>query len=197
MPFMTLLVILLSLPSLALAATITLQWDQSLGTTKYRLYYGLVSAHYDTILDTGPATSASVSGLADDQTYYFAATASNDAGESGYSNEVKVTPTVLPPLPPLPDTTPPTVAILNPLPGATVLRKEICIIVADAADNVGISRVDVFVDGALQCANGTVPYGCSWKVPAPPNRTYHLQARAYDLAGNVGLSPSISVMSSH
>ena len=62
-----------------LAATaaypVTLAWGPSAGATGYRLYYGLASQDYDTVLDTGPATGAGVDGLTVGLTYYFAATA--------------------------------------------------------------------------------------------------------------------------
>jgi hypothetical protein len=49
-----------------------------------------------------------------------------------------------------------------------------------------IPRVDFLVNGALQCSDTKAPYSCSWKVPGAMNKTYQLQARAFDQAGNVG-----------
>ncbi len=82
------------------------------------------------------------------------------------------------------DNVPPTVAITNPANGATVARKATITITATASDNVGVTRVDFLVNGASQCSDTTAPYSCSWKVPAAPNKTYQLQARAFDQAGN-------------
>jgi len=59
-------------------------------------------------------------------------------------------------------------------------------ITATASDNVGVTRVDFLVNGALQCSDTTAPYSCVWRVPAAMNKTYTLQARAFDLAGNSG-----------
>lgn len=84
------------------------------------------------------------------------------------------------------DTTAPTVSITNPANGAIVARKATISITATASDNVGVTRVDFLVNGALQCSDTTAPYSCSWKVPGAMNKTYQLQARAFDLAGNVG-----------
>jgi glucose/arabinose dehydrogenase len=84
------------------------------------------------------------------------------------------------------DNTPPTVSITNPANGATVARKSTVTITATASDNVGVTRVDFLVNGAVQCTDTTAPYSCNWRVPGAPNKTYQLQARAFDQAGNVG-----------
>lgn len=84
------------------------------------------------------------------------------------------------------DNTAPTVSITNPANGAIVARKATVNITATASDNVGVTRVDFLVNGALQCSDTTAPYSCNWKVPGAMNKTYQLQARAFDQAGNVG-----------
>jgi glucose/arabinose dehydrogenase len=78
----------------------------------------------------------------------------------------------------------PTVAITNPANGATVPRKQNVTITATASDNVGVTRVDFLVNGALQCSDTTAPYSCVWRVPGAANKTHQLQARAFDAAGN-------------
>ena len=82
------------------------------------------------------------------------------------------------------DTTAPTVAITNPANGAIVTRKSTVTITATASDNVGVTRVDFLVNGALQCSDTTAPYSCAWRVPGAANKTYQLQARAFDAASN-------------
>lgn len=82
------------------------------------------------------------------------------------------------------DNTPPTVSITNPANGAIVARKANVTITATASDNVGVTRVDFLVSGALQCSDTTAPYSCAWRVPGAMNKTYQLQARAFDQAGN-------------
>jgi glucose/arabinose dehydrogenase len=84
------------------------------------------------------------------------------------------------------DATPPTVAITNPANGATVPRKGNVTITATASDNVGVTRVEFLVNGAVQCTDTAAPYSCVWRVPGAMNKTHQLQARAFDLAGNVG-----------
>ena len=78
----------------------------------------------------------------------------------------------------------PTVAITSPANGAIVARKSLVAINATASDNVGVTRVEFLVNGALQCTDTAAPYSCSWRVPNPMNKTYQLQARAFDAAGN-------------
>jgi glucose/arabinose dehydrogenase len=80
----------------------------------------------------------------------------------------------------------PTVSITNPSNGAIVARKSTVTISATASDNVGVTRVEFLVNGNLQCTDTTAPYNCNWRVPSAPNKTHQLQARAFDLAGNLG-----------
>lgn len=67
-----------------------------------------------------------------------------------------------------------------------VARKSTITLSATATDNVGVTRVEFYVNGSLQCTDTSVAYTCSWKVPNPPNRTYQIEARAFDQAGNPG-----------
>ena len=84
------------------------------------------------------------------------------------------------------DTTPPTVSITNPAQGATVARKSTITLSATATDNVGVVSVEFYVNGSLQCTDTSAAYTCNWRVPNQPNRSYQIQARAYDQAGNSG-----------
>ena len=82
----------------------------------------------------------------------------------------------------------PTVSITSPANGAIVARKSTVTITATASDNVGVTRVDFLVNGAVQCTDTTAAYSCTWRVPAAMNKIYQLQARAFDLAGNSATS---------
>ena len=84
------------------------------------------------------------------------------------------------------DTTAPTVSITSPANGATVARRTTVTITATATDNVGVTRVEFSVNGALQCTDTSAPYSCNWNVPNTRNQTFQLQAQAFDAAGNVG-----------
>jgi glucose/arabinose dehydrogenase len=84
------------------------------------------------------------------------------------------------------DVTPPTISIGSPVDGSTVARKSNVTIMASASDNIGVARVEFLINGIVQCTDVGTPFSCSWKVPSPPNKRYQIQARAFDLAGNVG-----------
>jgi Big-like domain-containing protein len=91
------------------------------------------------------------------------------------------------------DTTLPVVAITQPVDGGTVARKSKLSIGATASDNVGVTRVDFYVNGVLTCFDATAPYTCAWQVPSVAGKTYSIQAKAYDAAGNVASSAVIKV----
>ena len=100
-----------------------------------------------------------------------------------------------PPPPPPPDTTAPTAAVTSPLDGAAVARRSTVTISAYASDDVGVSQVDFYVNGSLKCAATLAPYACAWKVPPPANKSYQLEVRALDAAGNIGRSAVVTVTS--
>ena len=78
----------------ALAGQVVLSWDANTDPdlAGYKVYYGTASGTYGTPVNVGNVTTYTVTGLADGQKYYFAATAFDTLGsESGYSNEVVYT----------------------------------------------------------------------------------------------------------
>src|SRR5882724_10055455 len=162
-----------------LAGAVVLTWDRSVspGVVGYRMSYGGASGVYDTVLDVGDVSQVSIGGLTPGQTYVFAATAYDGAGrESGYSNEVAYTV-------PLPgDTQPPVVTVLSPGDGSLVPRKGTVEVVVDASDNVGVTRVEVLVQGQVVCTQPQAPVRCPWRVPNAANKRYQLQGRAQDAA---------------
>jgi chitinase len=181
----------LFLSSSAFADTVTLAWNavSDPDLDGYILYYGSASHTYSVTLDVGNATTAALSGLTAGNTYYFAATAYDVYGyESGFSNEVSY-------VVPAGDTIPPAVAITSPVNGALVQKKSAVTINVTASDDVGVIRVDFYVNGQLACSDTMVSYICAWKVPAALGRTYQLQAKAFDTQGNVSSSSIVSVRS--
>ncbi len=94
----------------SLAAEATFSWlPNEEPITGYKIHYGTESRSYNYVIDVGLPTaidgrvSASVDGLMEGETYYFAATAYTGAEESDYSGEV--THTVPVPDDPLPSVT--------------------------------------------------------------------------------------------
>lgn len=80
------------------------------------------------------------------------------------------------------DTTPPQVAVSNPGEGSTV--KGLVAVDVAASDNVGVSRVELLVDGKLFASDTTAPYGFSWDSTKVGDGNVKLSAYAYDAAGN-------------
>ena len=89
------------------------------------------------------------------------------------------------------DTEPPTAAILSPAVGSTV--DDLVPVDVSAQDNYGVGRVELYVNGALVAADTTAPYQFSWDSSASAGKAVTLTAKAYDAAGNVGASSSVSV----
>jgi hypothetical protein len=81
---------LIDLPAV-LAAQVTLAWDANTESNLagYRIHCGASSRSYTVRVDVGKATRWTLTGLEEGQSYFFAATAYNQAGnESGFSEEV-------------------------------------------------------------------------------------------------------------
>ncbi len=63
---------------------------------------------------------------------------------------------------------------------------------ATASDNVGVSKVEFYVDGALKGTDTASPYSMTFDSTTLANGTHTLVAKAYDAAGNVGTSTTVS-----
>lgn len=93
------------------------------------------------------------------------------------------------------DTQAPTASLSNPLGSSTV--SGLTSVSVTAADNVGVSKVELRVNGTL-LATATAPsatgsFGFSWDSTKVPNGMANLEARAYDAAGNLASSPVVAV----
>jgi hypothetical protein len=80
------------------------------------------------------------------------------------------------------DATPPTVTITSPQNGATV--SETITVSVNATDNVGVSSVNLSIDGASIANSTSPPYNFSWNTSALADGTHTLTAKAIDGAGN-------------
>ena len=90
------------------------------------------------------------------------------------------------------DPTPPVVTLIRPING-TVKARAMTRMGATATDNVGVARVEFFVDGKLMCTDKVAAYICDWQVPATVGQTYRLTAKAYDARNNFGSSAVVTV----
>jgi subtilisin family serine protease len=92
-----------------------------------------------------------------------------------------------PPPPPPVDNVAPSVVITSPPNWVTLRKGSVVPIVASASDNVGVARVEFYVDGVLKCVDTTAPYSCNWTVGTQRGLLiYFLEALAWDAAGNYG-----------
>jgi beta-lactamase superfamily II metal-dependent hydrolase len=89
------------------------------------------------------------------------------------------------------DTTLPSTSITAPAAGATVSGTTT--VTASATDNVGVTKVEFYVDGALQATDTTSPYSWSWNTTAAANGAHSLTSKAFDAALNTKTSASVSV----
>jgi hypothetical protein len=89
------------------------------------------------------------------------------------------------------DTVKPVTAITEPAAGAQV--SGITTIKASASDNVSVARVEFYVDSTLVATSTTGPYSASWDTRTTSDGTHNLTTRAYDGAGNSGVSAAVAV----
>ncbi len=90
------------------------------------------------------------------------------------------------------DLTAPTVSFIYPNSGQTLTENTT--ISVEAQDNIGVTKVEFFIDGALVHTDNTPPYTYDWDITGYTNNSTHtLFAKGYDAAGNIGLSPVITV----
>ncbi len=90
------------------------------------------------------------------------------------------------------DSTPPAALITSPSPGSTVAGT--VAIGVNATDNVGVAKVECYINGALTASSTNTPATFSWNTTIYPNGSYTLEVKAYDAAGNVGASGPESVL---
>lgn len=88
------------------------------------------------------------------------------------------------------DTTKPTVSIASPT-GGTVAGT--VTITANASDNVGVTRVEFRVNGALAATDTSSPWQFAWNSASVANGAVSVTASAYDAAGNSATSLPVSL----
>jgi len=91
------------------------------------------------------------------------------------------------------DTVKPQVMLTGPTNNSIV--SGIIPIKANATDNVGVVKVEFYIDGSKVGEDTSSPYEYSWDTDSlQDNSTHTIKAKAYDVAGNVGESPIITVI---
>lgn len=96
-----------------------------------------------------------------------------------------------PAAPPPPDTTPPSVSLTDPANGATVIG--LVMLNATASDDLAVTEVRFYVNGALLATDITAPFSTAWGSMSVPNGSHTLTAQASDAAGHVSTSAAVLV----
>ena len=91
---------------------------------------------------------------------------------------------------PVVDTQSPTVSITSPSSGSVSGTVQITVA---ASDDTGVSSVAFYIDGTLAASDTGAPYSLAWNSAEHANGTAQLVARAYDSAGNEGVSQPVAV----
>ncbi|HTE21742.1 MAG TPA: Ig-like domain-containing protein [Candidatus Limnocylindria bacterium] len=90
-----------------------------------------------------------------------------------------------------PDTVVPSVSITSPANNTSASAN--LTVTANAADAVGVTRVELYVDGQLKGTDTSSPYSFIIDTKTLTSAAHTFQARAYDAAGNVGTSATVNV----
>ena len=169
--------------TLAGTVTVTVNASDNVGVTRVELSFNGTVVATST---TAPANFTWNTTQYGDGSYVLQAKAYDAAGNVGPSTTVSVTVQNS-----VPDTTAPTVQVLSPVSGSTVSGT--LTVNVSASDNVGVTKVEWYLNGALIGSNSGGSAAFTWNTTTSANGTYILQARAYDAAGNVGTSANVSV----
>lgn len=87
----------------------------------------------------------------------------------------------------------PTVSVSAPSSGTSVTKGSSVNITASASDNIGVSKVEFYVDGTVVGTDTTAPYSYSWNTSSATVASHSLTARAYDAANNTATSSAVSI----
>ena len=160
--------------------SVTASASDNVGVSKVEFYVNNTLKHSVTSV---PYSYNWITNKVSDGSYTLTAKAYDAAGNTGISSPVTVLVKN--------DTKPPTVTITSPLNNATVSRTKT--VTAKASDNVGVKKVEFYVDGELQATDTASPWSFIWNTASQTNGAHTLSAWAYDASGNVGKSSTVSV----
>ena len=89
------------------------------------------------------------------------------------------------------DSTPPSITISSPTDGSRVSVN--LPVYVNTSDNVKVVRVELYADGVLVASSSSAPFTTKWNTKKIPAGAHNLQCRAYDAAGNSGVSQVVNV----
>jgi hypothetical protein len=165
------------------AQTVTISASDNVGVIKVEFYDNGNLLGSDT---TNPYSYPWAITSANNGNHSLTAKAYDAAGNSAISSAVSVTVNIA-----SSDTVAPTASITAPANNSTVSGT--ANVTANASDNVGVIKVEFYIDGALKTTDTASSYSYSWNTTSASNGAHLIYAKAYDAAGNVGTSATISV----
>ena len=164
---------------------ISLSWTPStdnVGVAGYRVFRN------GTQIATTTATTYLDTSLTGNTSYTYTVTAFDAAGNvSAQSAPASAT------TPAVSDTTAPTTSITSPAAGATISGSS-TVVTATASDNVGVIKVQLYVDNVLSGTLTAAPYSFILNTNTLSNGSHTLQTNAYDAANNVGSSAIVNII---
>jgi hypothetical protein len=174
--------------SVAGTAVISISASDDVGVVKIDLYVDGVYFASDTAV---PYSFALDTTTLPNGTHTLYALAADAAGNTASSAPISVMTANTPP-----DTTAPTLSISSPASGATV--SGIATVSASASDNVGVAKVELFVDGTLYATDTAAPYSFAWNTAQASNGSHTLLVVGTDAAGNAGsITQTVVVSNNH
>lgn len=160
--------------------SVTASASDNVGVTKVEFYLDGTLTATDT---TSPYSWSWTTTSSTNGTHTLTSKAYDAAANSAVSSPVSVTVSN--------DVTPPATSITAPTAGATVSGT--VAVSASASDNVGVARVEFYLDGALQATDSVAPYDWSWNSTVATNGSHSLTSKAFDAAGNSTTSAAVGV----
>jgi len=85
----------------------------------------------------------------------------------------------------------PVVDITQPIDGSSLGGS--VVVAASATDDIGVTRVEFYLDGELVAEDDTAPYGFTWDTGLAGDGLHALMAKAYDEDGNEGIDDDTGV----
>jgi hypothetical protein len=89
------------------------------------------------------------------------------------------------------DAYPPSITITAPADGAVVNRT--VAVTVSAGDDIGVVKVELYVDGTRYSTSTLAPFTIKWNPRKATTGAHILRCAAYDAAGNVGYSQTVTV----
>lgn len=161
-------------------ATISVQASDDVGVSQVEFYID------GELVGTDPSQPYTydwdITGYPNNSVHTLFARAYDAAGNAG--NTAVITVTVI-----NVDDTPPVVTILYPTSGSQFTAGDTVSVVADVQDNVGVERVEFYIDGELKSTVTAAPYQFAWDTSAyGDGRSHSIYVKGYDAAGNSNAS---------